>query len=130
MERRTMFQTIAIAALVLAAGAAIAMGAYNAGVAHGIAAGGRAIAAVPPNAPYAPYAYGWPRPWGFGFFPVFPLFFFMLFFIVIRGLFWRGPWGGWGPRGGGGVPPAFDEWHRRAHAEHPAPPPAAGATGA
>ena len=36
--------------------------------------------------------------------------------MVVRGLFWRGAWGG---RGCGyrGVPPAFDEWHRRAHAQ-------------
>jgi hypothetical protein len=124
MNRRTLFQTLGIAALVLAAGAVIAIGAYNAGVAHGIAESGRAIAAVPPG---APYVYGWPRPWGFGFFPFFPLFFFLFFFVVMRGLFWRGPWRGWGPRYDG-IPPAFEEWHRRAHAERPTPAPGTGST--
>ena len=64
----------------------------------------------------------YPRPWGFGF-GFFPLM--ILFWIfVIRGLFWRGRWGGgcgYGSRYGG-VPPAFDEWHRRAHAQEPRQP--------
>jgi hypothetical protein len=73
-----------------------------------------------PAAAYPPYIYGWPRPWGFGlfpFFPIFPIVFFLLFFVVVRGLMWRGPWrGGWRARYDG-VPPAFEEWHRRAHGE-------------
>jgi hypothetical protein len=63
-----------------------------------------------------PYAY-WPHPWafGFGFFPFFPLLFIVFFIFILRGLFWRR---GWGPRWGygHGVSPAFEEWHRRAHA--------------
>jgi hypothetical protein len=92
---------------------------YNLGVAQGIAESSRAAA---PGAGVAPVPY-WPRPWGFGFFPFFPIFpllFFFLFFFVLRGLFWRGAWGRgcWGPgyyRYHDGVPPAFEEWHRRAH---------------
>ena len=101
---------------------------YNLGVARGIAEAGRAIAAPGPGGPVVAY---WPRPWGFGFgfFPFFPLLFILFWFFVARALFWRGAWGrcgwgrgGWGYGGGyGGVPPAFDEWHRRAHAQPPSP---------
>jgi len=72
--------------------------------------------AAPPAG--APYIYVWPRPWGFGF-PFFPILLFLFFFFVVRGMLWRGRWaGGWGYRYDG-VPPMFDEWHRRAHAERP-----------
>ena len=115
MSNRSLLRALAIAALAIAVAAAIGVGAYNAGVAHGFAESGRGITAPPTT---APYVYGWPWAWGFGFFPVFPLFFFLLFFIfIVRGLLWRGPWRGgwacWNDR----VPPAFDEWHRRAHEE-------------
>jgi hypothetical protein len=112
MNNRTVRHALAIAVLATGAALAIGIGAYNAGVAHGIAESGRAIAATPAG---APYVYVWPRPWGFGF-GFFPFFFFLVFlFFVLRGLMWRGPWrGGWGYRHGG-VPPAFEEWHRRAH---------------
>lgn len=84
---------------------------YNLGVAQGLADNGRAIGFAP-------------RPWGFGFgFPLFPFFFIFFWFLVLRGLFWRGPWGHrrWYYDG---VPPAFDEWHRRAHARQDPPSPA------
>ena len=92
---------------------------YNLGVAQGLAQSGHALTA-PGAGP--PYAY-WPHPWafGFGFFPFFPLLFIVFFVFILRGLFWRG-WGG--PRWGywhGGVPPAFEEWHRRAHAQPQSP---------
>jgi hypothetical protein len=120
MNNRPVWRALAIAALVIAGAAAIGIGAYNAGLAQGIAESGRAIAAPPAG---VPYVYVWPRPWGVGFFPFFPILFFLFFFFVVRGLLWRGPWrGGWGYRGHG-VPPAFDEWHRRAHQEPPAPTP-------
>ena len=124
MNNRTVLRALAIAALVIAAAAAIGIGAYNAGVAQGIVESGRAVAAPPAG---TPYVYVWPRPWGFGFFPFFPLFFLIFFFFLVRGLLWRGPWGdGWGCRYDG-VPPAFDEWHRRAHGDQPTAP-AAGRT--
>jgi|SRR5690349_13097676 len=79
----------AIAAIVLAV--VVGTLAFNAGVASGIEQSGKIVAAAP-NAPYAPYPYsGWPRPWGFGFFFA-PLFFFFLFAMIVRGLFWRGGW--------------------------------------
>ena len=126
MNNRNLARGLAIAVLVIAAAVAIGLGAYNAGVAHGIAESGRAVAAVPPGA--TPYVYIWPHPWGFGF-GFFPLFFLLLLFFVVRGVIWRGPrwnrWGGgWGPGCGyyGAVPPGFDEWHRRAHGQPPQSP--------
>src|SRR2546427_6399203 len=112
MNNRTVFRALAFAALAIAAAVAIGIGAYNAGMAQGIAESGRAVAAPPAGVPYVSV---WPRPWGFGF-GFFPFFFFLLFFFfVLRGLMWRGGWRGGRACRYGGVPPAFDEWHRRAH---------------
>lgn len=110
-----------IALVAIATLAAVGFYAYNLGVAHGLAQSGHALA-TPGAGP--PYAY-WPHPWafGFGFFPFFPLLFILFLVFVLRGLFWRG-WGD--PRWGhwhGGVPPAFEEWHRRAHAQPRSPVP-------
>jgi hypothetical protein len=118
MNNRYVWRALAIAVLVIAGAAAIGIGAYNAGMAQGIAESGRALAAPPAG---APYVYVWPRPWGFGFFPFFPLFFLVLFFFVVRGLLWRGRWGGGCGYRYGGVPPAFEEWHRRAHGQQSTP---------
>ena len=124
---RYLARGILIAVLALAAAVAIGLGAYNAGVAQGIAESGRAVAALPPG---ATPVYLWPyRGFGFGFFPFFVLLF---LFFVLRGVIWRrqrwyGWGGGWGPGCGyyRGVPPApyFDEWHRRAHEQQPPQPP-------
>jgi len=120
MNNRQLVRALVIGVLFLAGAAAIGIGAYNAGVAQGLAESGRLIAAPPAG---APYVYVWHRPWGFGFFPFFPLLFLFLFFFVVRGLLWRGRWhGGWHYRHDG-VPPAFEEWHRRAHARTPDPGP-------
>ncbi len=106
---------IGVAGLVLLA--LVSVGAYDAGVAHGLAVSSRTI----PAGGVPPMGWWWPRPWGFWFFPVWPLLFFVFVWVVLaRGLFWhRRSWRGWGP---GGVPPAFDEWHRRAHGQPPAHP--------
>src|SRR4051812_14832348 len=112
MNNRLLFRTLAIAALIMVGALAIGVGAYNAGWTHGVAESGRVMAAAPAG---PPYVYMWPHPWGFGF-PFFPMLFFLVFFFFVRGLLWRGRWhGGWGPRYDS-VPPAFEEWHRRAHA--------------
>jgi len=105
-----------IGLLMVAMLAAVGVYTYNVGVAHGIAESGRLVAA--PGAGVPVYAV-WPRPWGFGFgfFPFFPFLFILFWVFVLRGIFWRGPWHHRGYWYGGGVPPAFDEWHRRAH-EH------------
>ena len=123
MNNRSLWRALAVAALVIAGAAAIGIGAYNAGVAQGIAESGRAIAAPPAG---TPYVYVWPRPWGFGFFPIFPILFLVFLLFVVRGLLWRGAWrGGCGVRYGG-MPPAFEEWHRRVHEQQP--PPTTGST--
>ena len=110
---RVMFAVLVGLALVLVGGYA-----YNLGVVHGIAESSRVAEAPGASAPIVGF---WPRPWGFGF-GLFP--FFLLVFVwalIFRGLYWRGAWGcGYGYRSPG-VPPAFDEWHRRAH-EQQAPP--------
>jgi hypothetical protein len=91
--------------------------AYNAGFSHGLLQNGQAAAAPGAVPPYGWYGYGpWRfHPWGFGF--LFPFLFFGLWFFALRGLFWGGPW-----RRHRyyyyyryGVPPSFDDWHRRAH---------------
>jgi len=109
---------VLVGALLLAT--VVGLWAYQAGVAHGIEQSGKII--VPPAAGPYPYPYpypyyGWHRPWGSGFLFV-PLFF-VFWFLVIRGLFWRRAWygGGCGPRG------SFDEWHRQAHARDAGEPP-------
>jgi hypothetical protein len=93
---------------------------YNLGIAHGLAQ------QLPPPSGVPPWAYY--RPWGFG--PFFPLLFLVFWFFVARALIFRGgPWrGGWGryyDGGPHGVPPMFEEWHKRAHERdhQPAPPP-------
>ncbi len=93
---------------------------YNVGVARGLAQAGAFAAAAPGSG--APALAWWPRPWGvgFGFFPFAPLFFVLLWIVLLRGLFWHGGGGRWG-RGRDGVPPAFDEWHRRAHQQGNSP---------
>ncbi|HJZ71932.1 MAG TPA: hypothetical protein VKE51_09330 [Vicinamibacterales bacterium] len=131
MRNRLGFTALLAVLLLLAAVGAGVYG-YNIGVAHGIAQSAalaeRGAAAPGAAAPVVFY----PRPWGFGFgfFPFAPLFFILFWILIFRALFWRGPrWGrGYGYAcAPGGVPPAFDEWHRRAHAqpapEQTAPPP-------
>ncbi len=127
MGTRSGFQWL-IGLLIVAMLAVVALYAYNIGVAHGIAESG-GLAAAPGGVPPA-YMWG-PRPWGygFGFFPFFPFLFIAFWFFVLRGIFWgrgayrRGYGYRYGGSCGGGVPPAFDEWHRRAHAQQNAPPP-------
>ena len=69
-------RAIAISLVALALAAGIAAVAYNAGSHHAVQ--------IPPN---AQVVYMHP---GFGFFPIFPLFFLILFFVfAVRGLFWR-----------------------------------------
>ena len=111
------------AVLLMAALGAVGSYTYQLGIAHGIAESGRI--ATSNGAPVV-LAY-WPRPWGFGFgfFPIFPLLFFLVFWLfAARAIFWRRHWhqggGRWGSRG---VPPVFEEWHRRMHEQQPPPQP-------
>jgi hypothetical protein len=119
MNNSGLWKGVLIAMLVVSAAAMIGVGSYNAGVARGFVESGRAVAATPGA---VPYDHDLHRHWGAGFFPIVPLLFFFFLFACIRGLWWGGPW-----RGGlhyryHGVPPSFEEWHRRAHAQEPPAP--------
>lgn len=111
--------------LVLIAGLlGIGVYAYDVGVTQGLAQSGKLVAPATGVAPY-PF-YGGPfffHPFGFGFGflgCLFPLLFFFVVFSLFRGLWWRGHmgWGGTHGRWETGVPPRFEEWHRRAHGEN------------
>ena len=85
-----------IAAIAIAA--IVGFGAFSAGVQHGLMQSGKIVAPAGPY-PY-PYRYYW-HPWEF-FFPFFGI---LLFFLILRVLFWRG-------RG----------WHRYSYGCGPYPP--------
>lgn len=120
MDRRTWFRWL-LGASALAVLALLGVYIYDLGVAHGLAEGAKVTDLGSRGAPFI----GWWRPWGFGFgfFPFFPFLLILLFVALLRRLFWRGPWYGrrWYGRpwshGPDGVPPDFEEWHRRAHQE-------------
>ncbi len=110
--------------VLLAAIAGIAYFVFNAGVAQGVALDA-AKAGDLPNPGYYGMPYG-RHFFGFGPFGLLgcliPLFLLFLAFASFRHLLWGGPrWamrhhGPWGRHSWGeGVPPMFDEWHRRAH---------------
>jgi hypothetical protein len=114
---------------------------YQAGIAQGVSQAPEVAESIEraaeggQGAPVMPmYGYGYPYrgfgyPHHFGFFPLggicFSIFFIFLFLGLLRFIFFRpwhrgwgyhgyhGPWGKWE----GGVPPMFDEWHKRAHGE-------------
>jgi hypothetical protein len=87
-RRSTWAFVLAASLLAIAAG----MVAYNMGLSHGAATAAALQAAPGPYAYPSPYAWGWHRPWGFGFFPIFPIFFFLALFFLFRGACWGGPW--------------------------------------
>jgi hypothetical protein len=116
--RRSMW--IGALLLVILGGIAIGVGAYNAGVSHGLSQAAHSDQVVRVIGP----GFGFP----FGLF-LFPLFFFAIFALV-RGAFWRRRWEGGHPHphaGPGnwtrGGPAMFEDWHRRQHdqitGEHP-----------
>lgn len=109
----------------------IAFLAFQAGVAQGSPITIDAPSGESMPAPYPYYGYGMPfhRPWGFGFGLgcLGPILLVFLLFVALRSfrfLFWgpRWGWGGarghWGRHWEGGVPPMFEEWHKRAHGEN------------
>ncbi|HEY3246781.1 MAG TPA: hypothetical protein VGK88_00640 [bacterium] len=113
---------IVVLVVLVAIGVSVANNAYQAGLAQGLSQSAQPGAPPQPGAGpypyYGPWRYGW-FGHGFGFGFLFPLLFLFLIFGLLRGLwFWgRGGPGYWhrGPSAGGGVPPWFEEWHRRAH---------------
>jgi len=128
MHDRSPFRAIVLLLLALAGAAAIGVGAYQAGVQHGVVEAGR-TAAVPVEGTSHIYVVpgAWHGPWHGGFFPLFPLIVaFVLIAFVVRGRGWRGrgrPDRHTRIRRGDGVPPAFEEWHRRAHERMAGSPP-------
>jgi hypothetical protein len=109
-----------IAILILLIGGAIAVGAYDAGIAQGAAQ--VVVPAAGGAAPAVAY-YGRPYGWGFGFFPfgfLVPIFGLFLFFALMRALIWGGRgYGhhGWYSDSQTGVPGRFEDWHKRAHGD-------------
>ena len=115
--------------LVVALVVGIGAFAYQAGVQQGAALVAKAGdgATVAPIVPYPYYGYGrFHAPLGFMFAPLgclIPLFGFFLFFGLMRFIF--RPWGwehhhGWrGHWMKEGVPPMFEEWHKKMHGEKP-----------
>ncbi len=115
-----------ISALVLVAAiAGIGYFAFQAGVAQGSPVTIEAPSGQTAPVPYPYYGWGMPfhRPFGFGFGFFGFLILLFLFFAALRALrflFW-GPRWGWGHHHGAwgrwenGVPPMFEEWHKRAH---------------
>ena len=140
---RRVFAAILLVAVLAIGGGIIANTAYQAGLSTAVttATGSGATVVTPVVVPA--YGYGWHAfGWGFGIFGFFAaLFFLFIVFALIRAIFWRGGagrHGGWGsswsgydkgPNGHGRSPwesrahETFDEWHRRAHGDPPAPGP-------
>jgi hypothetical protein len=115
MNPRSPFRAVAVILLMLALAAAVGAGAYQAGFAHGLGDAGHSVA-LPTDT--ATRIYVWPGPWHGGFFPFGPLFGLLIAFVLVRALLWGGAWRGrcgYGRYRDDAVPPAFEEWHRRAH---------------
>ena len=117
--------------VLVAAIAGIAFFAFQAGVAQGSPVTIEAPEGGAAPGPYPYYGWGMPyhRPFGFGFGFFGFLILLFLFFAALRAfrfLFWGARWG-WGHHHGGhgpwgrewknGMPPMFEEWHKRAHGE-------------
>jgi hypothetical protein len=123
-----------LSALVLiAAVAGIAFFAFQTGVAQGSPVTIEAQSGQSVPAPYPYQGYGMPFHHGFGLGfgclgILIPLFLFLLAAKAFRMMLWgprwgwgrmghHGPWRhAWGERG---VPPMFEEWHKKAHGEQP-----------
>ena len=128
---------IVSALVLLAAIAGIAFFAFQAGIAQGspitIKAPEGQTAPMPAPYPFYGYGYGMPfhRPFGFGyglgcFGLLIPLFLFFLAMKAFRMMLWGPRWGHmghhhgpWGRHWENGVPPMFEEWHKKAHGEQP-----------
>jgi len=109
MNRRIAMVVALVLVAVTLAGV-IGTTAYRAGLARGLADAG--------NVP-GPWLYHGPFWYPGPFIFLFPLLGLFLILALVRGLFWRG-WCAGGPRSSNsGLPPVFEEWHRRAHQTPP-----------
>jgi hypothetical protein len=110
---------VLLALLVIAGIVGIGVYVYNMGVAQGLVESGKLAAPTTGVVPYHYYAGPFFfRPFGFAFAGcLFPLLFIFLVAVSLRGIFWRGHWAREGHHGPWekGVPPMFEEWHRKAH---------------
>jgi hypothetical protein len=138
MNRHIVFRIIGallLIALLVAGGTFV----YQAGVTQGISQAPEVAQAIQqsaedgnPNPMFnRGYGYGYPFHHGFGFGPHFGFLPFGFCFSILLVFFFFGmlrfifrPWawhkhghGHWGKHWEGGVPPKFDEWHKRAHGE-------------
>lgn len=113
--------------VLLAVIGAIAFFAFQAGVTQGspITIESPSGETVPAPYPYFGYGYGMryhhPFMWGLGcLIPLFAVFLLVLALKSFRMMMW-GPRWGWGHRHGHwgerGVPPMFEEWHKKMHGE-------------
>jgi hypothetical protein len=114
--------SIGLLLLVVLGGVAIGLGAYHAGVNHGLAQAANARVVHVVDTGYGGFPYG---------FIFFPLFFFG-FFLLLRGAFWGRRWRGGGPwdhRHGPGTPEdreRMEELHRQLHEQASGDHPSAG----
>jgi hypothetical protein len=132
MNDKTGLRIISVLVLI-AAIAGIAFFAFRAGVAQGSPVTLQSPQGQTAPAPYPYYGYGMPfhpwGPWGFGFGCFGPLLALFLIFVALRAFrfaFWGPRWGWghhhhgpWGRNWENGVPPMFEEWHKKAHGETP-----------
>ena len=109
MNRRiAMVAAFVLVALALAG--VIGTGAYRAGLARGLAEASN----VP--GPWLYHGLFWyPGPFAI----LFPLLGLLIVLAAVRRLFWHGGCGGGRGSWTNGVPPVFEEWHRRAHQSPP-----------
>lgn len=138
MNRSIVFRLIGamlLIALLVAGGTFV----YRAGVAQGISQAPQVAEAIQQSAENGNpmpmfnrgYGYGYPFHHGFGFGPHFGFFpfgfcfsilFLFFFFGLLRFTFRPWAWGKhghWSKNWEHGMPPKFDEWHKRAHGENP-----------
>lgn len=112
------FLWIVLVLVVIATLAGLGVYVYNVGVAQGLAASGKLVVPESSVAPYAYYGQPFFRPFGFGLAGcLVPLLFIFLAATLLRGIFWHGvrPWGRHHRYWEKGIPPMFEEWHRKAH---------------
>ncbi len=128
MNRNNLALRLLAGLVLVLAVAGIAYFAYQAGIAQGSPVTIQAPAGESVPAPYPYYGWGGPyhRPFGFGFGFFGFLLMLFLFFVALRAfrfLLWGPRWGWahhsgpWGRHWENGVPPMFEEWHKRAHNE-------------
>ncbi|MBM4425654.1 MAG: hypothetical protein FJ031_00300 [Chloroflexi bacterium] len=128
MFRNSIIVRLIAAALLIGLLAAGGYTAYRAGVSQGIALAPEVAEAIQQQGvPVAPMVgYGYPQSLGYHHFNpfgaiCFSIFFLFLFFGLLKMIFFRRMRHGWSHHSHwkkdweGGVPPMFDEWHKRAH---------------